>query len=35
MENLIFFVNYDGIENRKVLASLELLATEVMAWFKG
>ena len=34
VENLIFFVNYGGIEHRKVLASLELFATHVMPWFK-
>lgn len=34
VDNLIFFVNYGGIENRKVLASLELFASEVMPWFK-
>jgi alkanesulfonate monooxygenase SsuD/methylene tetrahydromethanopterin reductase-like flavin-dependent oxidoreductase (luciferase family) len=34
VENLIFFVNYGGIENRKVLASLELFASEVMPLFK-
>jgi len=28
--DLIFFVNYGGIENRKVLDSLELFATHVM-----
>ena len=33
-ENLIFFINYGGIENRKVLDSLELFATKVMPWFK-
>jgi hypothetical protein len=32
--NLIFFVNYGGIENRKVLDSLELFATQVMPLFK-
>ena len=35
VENLIFFVNYGGIENRKVLASLELFAREVMPLFKN
>jgi alkanesulfonate monooxygenase SsuD/methylene tetrahydromethanopterin reductase-like flavin-dependent oxidoreductase (luciferase family) len=35
VENLIFFVNYGGIENRKVLDSLELFATHVMPLFKG
>jgi alkanesulfonate monooxygenase SsuD/methylene tetrahydromethanopterin reductase-like flavin-dependent oxidoreductase (luciferase family) len=35
VENLIFFVNYGGIENRKVLASLELFAKDVMPRFKG
>ena len=34
IENLIFFVNYGGIENRKVLDSLELFATQVMPLFK-
>lgn len=34
VENLIFFVNYGGIEHRKVLDSLELFATRVMPWFK-
>jgi len=34
VENLIFFVNYGGIENRKVLASLELFAKEVMPRFR-
>lgn len=34
VENLIFFVNFGGIENRKVLASLELFAREVMPQFK-
>jgi alkanesulfonate monooxygenase SsuD/methylene tetrahydromethanopterin reductase-like flavin-dependent oxidoreductase (luciferase family) len=34
VENLIFFVNYGGIENRKVLDSLELFATQVMPLFK-
>jgi alkanesulfonate monooxygenase SsuD/methylene tetrahydromethanopterin reductase-like flavin-dependent oxidoreductase (luciferase family) len=33
VENLIFFVNYGGIEHRKVLDSLELFATKVMPWF--
>jgi hypothetical protein len=35
VENLIFFINYGGIENRKVLDSLELFATKVMPLFKG
>ena len=34
VENLIFFVNFGGIENQKVLASLELFAREVMPLFK-
>lgn len=34
VENLIFFINYGGIENRKVLDSLELFATKVMPLFK-
>jgi hypothetical protein len=34
IENLIFFVNYGGIENRKVLDSLELFASRVMPLFK-
>ena len=33
--DMIFFVNYGGIENRKVLDSLELFATHVMPLFKG
>ena len=33
VENLIFFVNFGGIEHRKVLDSLELFATEVMPQF--
>ena len=32
-ENLIFFVNFGGIENQKVLDSLELFAAEVMPQF--
>ena len=32
-ENLIFFVNFGGIEHRKVLQSLELFAAEVMPQF--
>ena len=35
VENLIFFVNYGGIESRKVLDSLELFANEVMPRFTG
>ena len=35
VENLIFFINYGGIENRKVLDLLELFATQVMPLFKG
>jgi alkanesulfonate monooxygenase SsuD/methylene tetrahydromethanopterin reductase-like flavin-dependent oxidoreductase (luciferase family) len=34
VENLIFFVNYGGIEHQKVLDSLELFATKVMPCFK-
>jgi len=34
IENLIFFVNYGGIEHRKVLDSLELFAAKVMPLFK-
>ena len=34
VENLIFFINYGGIEHRKVLDSLELFATKVMPLFK-
>jgi alkanesulfonate monooxygenase SsuD/methylene tetrahydromethanopterin reductase-like flavin-dependent oxidoreductase (luciferase family) len=34
VENLILFVNYGGIENQKVLDSLELFAAEVMPQFK-
>jgi probable F420-dependent oxidoreductase len=34
VENLIFFVNFGGIESRKVLASLELFAREVMPQFR-
>ena len=33
VENLIFFVNFGGIEHRKVLDSLELFAAEVMPRF--
>ena len=33
VENIIFFINYGGIESRKVLVSLELLSTEVMPRF--
>ena len=33
VENLIFFVNFGGIEHQKVLASLELFAAEVMPQF--
>ncbi len=35
VENLIFFVNYGGIDSQKVVDSLELFATEVMPHFKG
>ncbi|MSQ07420.1 MAG: LLM class flavin-dependent oxidoreductase [Dehalococcoidia bacterium] len=34
VENLIFFVNFGGIENQKVMDSLELFAAEVMPQFK-
>ena len=34
-ENLIFFVNFGGIEHQKVLDSLELFAAEVMPQFSG
>ncbi len=33
VENLIFFVNFGGIESQKVLDSLELFASEVMPQF--
>jgi len=33
VENLIFFINYGGIEHRKVMNSLELFAKEVMPQF--
>lgn len=33
VENIIFFVNYGGIDHRKVLASLELFAAKVMPLF--
>ena len=33
VENLIFFVNYGGIESQKELDSLELFATEIMPQF--
>ena len=33
VENLIFFVNFGGIEHQKVLDSLELFASEVMPQF--
>ena len=33
VENLIFFVNFGGIENQRVLDSLELFAAEVMPQF--
>ena len=35
VENIIFFVNFGGIEHRKVLDSLELFAREVMPHFSG
>ena len=35
VENLIFFVNYGGIEHQKVLRSLELFATQVAPRFTG
>lgn len=34
VENLIFFVNFGGIENQKVLDSLELFATRVAPQFR-
>ena len=34
VENLILFVNYGGIESRKVVDSLTLFAEEVMPHFK-
>lgn len=34
VENLIFFINYGGIEHRKVMASLELFASQVMPLFQ-
>ncbi|MGE3536403.1 MAG: LLM class flavin-dependent oxidoreductase [Candidatus Tectimicrobiota bacterium] len=34
VENLIFFINYGGIEHHKVLASLELFADKVMPLFR-
>jgi hypothetical protein len=34
VENLVLFVNYGVIENKKVLDSLELFAAEVMPQFK-
>ena len=33
VENLIFFVNFGGVENQMVLDSLELFASEVMPQF--
>jgi alkanesulfonate monooxygenase SsuD/methylene tetrahydromethanopterin reductase-like flavin-dependent oxidoreductase (luciferase family) len=33
VENLIFFINYGGIEHRKVMDSLELFAAQVMPQF--
>ncbi|PKB72969.1 MAG: hypothetical protein BZY75_04325 [SAR202 cluster bacterium Io17-Chloro-G7] len=33
VEKLIFFINYGGVESRKVLDSLELFAKEVMLRF--
>jgi alkanesulfonate monooxygenase SsuD/methylene tetrahydromethanopterin reductase-like flavin-dependent oxidoreductase (luciferase family) len=35
LENLILFVNYGGIENKKVMDSLELFAAEVMPQLKN
>jgi hypothetical protein len=35
VEKLILFVNYGGIESRKVMDSLELFAKEVMPQFPG
>ena len=33
VENLIFFINYGGIETRKVMTSLEMFAKEIMPRF--
>ena len=33
VENIIFFINYGGIESQKVLDSLELFSKEVMPRF--
>ena len=33
VENLIFFVNFGGIEHQRVLDSLELFASEIMPEF--
>ena len=33
VDNLIFFINYGGIDTRKVMASLEMFAKEVMPRF--
>ena len=34
VENLILFINYGGIDTQKVIASMELFATEVMPQFR-
>ncbi|MBM3942929.1 MAG: LLM class flavin-dependent oxidoreductase [SAR202 cluster bacterium] len=34
VENLIFFINFGGLENRKVMNSLELFARDVMPQFR-
>jgi hypothetical protein len=34
VESLISFVNYGGIEDRKVLASLQLFAKDLMPRFR-
>lgn len=35
VENLIFFINYGGIDTKKVMASLELFAKEVIPLFRN
>ena len=35
VENIIFFINFGGIESQKVIESLELFAKEVMPHFAG
>jgi len=35
VENIIFFINFGGIESQKVINSLELFAKEVMPHFAG